>query len=1623
MQAQLDTDAAIPITAKKPEEKKPEEKVATPKIVSEALSIIQNFPTPEKLNAASKSINQPELQRILKGLGVEKARKETRPETVKKLFGWWSKYKKAVPSATESVVASNFRKLLASISGEGTLSVREKLTASDENKLVDEETFQKLKTAYLAEIERLRAKKVQTKEDKAFISKWETALRDVSGKAGLVKEIIVNPITGKEEIEYKVVWYGSDEHVKMKRRDKSWSLKQIRTVTQVQYDFPRLFEMTTHTDPKVKELAELLLVYETPNQIYLDALFPVTKDGKIVESVFGGHNTLASPSRFTTQEDVNIMYTRINNGIDSLLSRRRNLFVFPAKGAGEAVKHYLTLEQVHELGNLATHAEILRTKHDAKLVPYKKLATDEYYIRNFRKATKILVGDNTKGGGFVTKSKKRLREFMNSKIKELEKFKSEQYGKARSKTDKLTLKEAEKHISEEDGRIAKAVEAEMNKELPLIIKAYERYYDSLREDGFDVSNLKPNLWEDFTTEELKDESNKLTQARRSMTEKINAMHEGTIFVGKSGVFGKTGWAATTEERDIYAKLIQQHISGEGDEILTPQDYVVINDHYKMINETGYESAMNLERLRNLGYRPGDYNPERDWMGGGWNTILRKKPLYQLFTDRDGNPVYDYKDIAEITTDEQERIILMGMQKAGYPLRKYEIKKEAIGVKTDDNNRPILKGGKTQTIYREYRQAVAQKDANGKPMHEMQHARVYVPETISVEMKVRKVDPETGKYVTKKVQGIPHPNFLGDIIHAVEDVYVTKTVRVFTGKADPNAPLDYERKYRIRHTTGTNKGKEELVLLKDLPKDEYVMDVYLEETDRTKIDEIFADESLTKGEQQVKIDRLLSRRAELGYRISKGGKGITKGKGGEKRQVYDPIESKKRGYDAYKEVDTGVWVPYIAYRPTYEKITTKVSVKNVKGEDVVDARGQKMYREEWQSEIVIENGVQKPRMDFVWEEVEEFTGESEHPFLEIKDLPPEEKAIQMRKHGEKIRETSGSGWGILYHENGKREGVRREGWKEMGVPEHILNKMYPKKEMTDTEIDAYVQSFYKKATSKRKKNEIASRDYYNRIRTGKILHAIDYGEGEERTDFDDNTLVKDVVNKRDSNGKLLQSFVWDTDEDGSRVLKKISPSLAATMDTGETKHPVTGLRYPTYQAHILGSKNYPGDLVWRDDPKKHISLEVITTENTKEIRVIAEDGTMEGDLVGIVVLVRNEDGYEQISMTHFDTAAVANARMTVEEVDKLIGHSLGVYVADQAQHYTGVDPFATQWGVRKNMIPKRRGEEGYEDYTKQVSDIIKEMRTKAPPVLQKGDAPMNKYNDANRPFNDKERPHIFNRDSGGMTASTKEAFNQAMYATSQFNSGYNMSAHSRINPKTGKFYTVAENINFKTGDAYEVGGRWFTGDMGMDEIKLPSESDIAKEALAIDKRYRFLLGKLVKKTKTKEKDIDVTVIGEEDKEKIQKLQEQVALGTAEIDPETGGAEPLTKEQQELLTEGEKQAQAEVNKEELARIRRVTDGAEAWMQEMQAGSKEFIEAGDKATEQQRVAHELFQAASKIAQDENFYDNLATLISGISMKEGGVKDDVSLDSMDEDNTGDGIDSEVDDTKDRGTVCGGVG
>ena len=60
-------------------------------------------------------------------------------------------------------------------------------------------------------------------------------------------------------------------------------------------------------------------------------------------------------------------------------------------------------------------------------------------------------------------------------------------------------------------------------------------------------------------------------------------------------------------------------------------------------------------------------------------------------------------------------------------------------------------------------------------------------------------------------------------------------------------------------------------------------------------------------------------------------------------------------------------------------------------------------------------------------------------------------------------------------------------------------------------------------------------------------------------------------------------------------------------------------------------------------------------------------------------------------------------------------------------------------------------------------------------------------------------------------------------------------------------------------------------------------------------------------------------------------------------------------------------------------------------------------------------------KIPQDENFYDNYVTLRTGISMNEGGVQDEVSLGSMDEDNTGDGIDSEVDDTKDRGIVCNG--
>ena len=47
------------------------------------------------------------------------------------------------------------------------------------------------------------------------------------------------------------------------------------------------------------------------------------------------------------------------------------------------------------------------------------------------------------------------------------------------------------------------IDSKLKGEMPGILSAYERYYNALRKDGFDVKNLKPNLFEEFTEEEFK----------------------------------------------------------------------------------------------------------------------------------------------------------------------------------------------------------------------------------------------------------------------------------------------------------------------------------------------------------------------------------------------------------------------------------------------------------------------------------------------------------------------------------------------------------------------------------------------------------------------------------------------------------------------------------------------------------------------------------------------------------------------------------------------------------------------------------------------------------------------------------------------------------------------------------------------------------------------------------------------------------------------------------------------------------------------------------------------------------------------------------------------------------------
>ena len=143
---------------------------------------------------------------------------------------------------------------------------------------------------------------------------------DTSGRAGIAEVKRINPVTNKEEIEHKVVWYGSEDARRMKQRHKAWALHRIRKVTNTMYDIPQLFAMTTHENSEVRELAKLILSYSTPNETQLDIFFANLSKGTITQSVFGGKDGgLPDPLSVFNQQEINLMYTRILNAIDAAM--------------------------------------------------------------------------------------------------------------------------------------------------------------------------------------------------------------------------------------------------------------------------------------------------------------------------------------------------------------------------------------------------------------------------------------------------------------------------------------------------------------------------------------------------------------------------------------------------------------------------------------------------------------------------------------------------------------------------------------------------------------------------------------------------------------------------------------------------------------------------------------------------------------------------------------------------------------------------------------------------------------------------------------------------------------------------------------------------------------------------------------------------------------------------------------------------------------------------------------------------------------------------------------------------------------------------------------------------------
>ena len=1218
--------------------KKPEAKEPRPpqKAIDEASAIVDEFGTVEevlKRTPGARAVTVEILKQKLIGLEykVGVVRDWQKERLAKELWKAVGKLRGEKPGLIDSASLLFMRNLAKASAEFKNLRPEEVLIVDGDNALLTGKVFEYIKAKYLKEINRIRGlgKKASIEETR-FMNRWEQALRDISGKAGFVERKFKNPKTGEVRIEHKVVWHGSPEDVKMRATSTRVALKKIRDITNTRWDLGNLFTALKHKDPKVRKLAEQLLAHENANSEMRLRLFAPYTGQKIIESVFDGHSSLSAPDSSLSRVDLEIMYTRIMNTIDRvskgsgptsmkwvLPQEQFDLFE-NQKGEGKFIEVplTLTLDEKNELDTLRAEAASLSdTIFDwygtrPKRIKYEFFNPDAFYFRAFEKISNRFFGDGKKKKGVVGREKENISNFIKDKKDKFAQYKKTQLSKASSPTDKLTKKEAERLIDIEEGNIAKSITDHMDSRLPVIIDAYEQYYAGLRENGFNLENLRPILFEDFTEQELKEENKKVSAARAGFTSKLKNLFQGKWFIGRAGLYAKTGWTATPEEKDIYSTLIRQQLDGEGDEILTVADFTAINDHYHLMNTTGHGGKMDLARLKNLGYNARKYDPTQEERGGGWKTVLRKKPAVEVLDETKGMSESEFevllKDQLKPEIDRVGKVlenIYRDAWKKGLPLIRYEKVEEDAGVE----GKTLIGWYKGKGIWRPTEGSPVKKKTVIVPVTKKMKVKGGKDKVIYERKRAREWIPET-RTVTKKIYKSSNP----------ED-YVWEEMEVYTGKADESAPLAFEREYEIIHLEdSTNKdktknkaGKKEFRRLDNMPVDVYVKDIYVEKIDdnlQKKIDDVIRDDSLHRDERSAKLNKLLAGRKE-----------ITKTAAGKTVQVVDEEETKKRGTKVYKEEEVGVAIPFNSFRITYEKVLNKRKpMRNSKGKEVHDDTGSKMYHEDWNYRVAKDdNGEPIPRLDFVWEEVGEWDGEPEHPFLEKKKLNEEQKALGRFKESRRWVVSKNSGWHAVNAYGKTVIPVK-------GVSKLIMDQINPPKpEMSESEADAYARKAYKK-------NLEDGKDHFNRTRTHMILDS----DAEE---------VKDIVRRRSSlDGHVIGEFVKSINpSDGSVMLRPVKTGLTDAIEQSRiVGHPQSGRDMKIYNLRYSREGVSQGDLIYRDNPLKHISFETTNTTGTKKISVIAEDGTMEGTLLGTIVLVRNEQGVEEISLVHFDTPSLS-----------------------------------------------------------------------------------------------------------------------------------------------------------------------------------------------------------------------------------------------------------------------------------------------------------------------------------------------------------------------------------------------